>query len=311
MNVRLPIFLLFVALLATVASAPAFAQSLDSLSAEQRGELERELERARVAYESGDFATARDAFERVYALFPSADVLYKLALCYERLGEFERAVQSYRDYLVKVPDDPERPRIEGVIRTLRERMEQRGATLVVALEPADASVYVDGAERLEQPDADGTRTLELPAGNHEVTIRRPGYKPQERTLQLRGDQRYDLIVALSPVAESRGPRTLGWGLAGGGAAVLLAGGTTLGMALGTGQALQTQYEARDTSRRPPAFDTLEQRYNRLVVLGWTLTGIGAAATAAGAFLLIRSGGETALSVAPALTPGSIGVVGTF
>lgn len=264
------------------------AQSLDSLSPEQRAELDASLDAARTAYEAGDFAAARDAFEKVYAIYPSADVLYRLALCYERLGQNEKAAQAYRDYLVKVPDDPERPRIEGVIRSLQDRMQTRSATLTLTVSPASAGVFIDGAQRLEPADDKGLRVLEIPSGDHEVAIRGDGFEDEVRSLQFSPGENYNLIVSLRPETIEKQSRVFPWLVTGFGGASLLGGAVFLGAALGTGQALDTQYDARADGPRPPNYDVIEKRHNTFVITGWTLAAVGAAASTVGVLLLLRS-----------------------
>jgi hypothetical protein len=86
-------------------------------------------------------------------------------------------------------------------RARRDRDESYGAgdrgdmgSLRLDVQPADASVYVDG-------DFKGTgrqiRALSLPAGRHRVEIVRPGFRTVEREVEVRPGQTTDLDVDLS------------------------------------------------------------------------------------------------------------------
>jgi hypothetical protein len=85
-------------------------------------------------------------------------------------------------------------------RSRRDRDESYGAgergdmgSLRLDVQPADASVYVDG-------DFKGTgrqiRALSLPAGRHRVEIVRPGFRTVEREVEVRPGQTTDLDVDL-------------------------------------------------------------------------------------------------------------------
>jgi hypothetical protein len=85
-------------------------------------------------------------------------------------------------------------------RSRRDRDESYGAgergdmgSLRLDVQPADASVYVDG-------DFKGTgrqiRVLSLPAGRHRVEIVRPGFRTVEREVEVRPGQTTDLDVDL-------------------------------------------------------------------------------------------------------------------
>lgn len=66
--------------------------------------------------------------------------------------------------------------------------------LMLEVEPADASVYVDGEFRGAARQA---RTLELPEGRHRVEVVRPGYKPVEREIEIRAGRSEKWQVSLS------------------------------------------------------------------------------------------------------------------
>ena len=65
--------------------------------------------------------------------------------------------------------------------------------LRVDIRPADASLYVDGAFRGTARDA---TSLRLPAGRHRVEIVRPGYRTEEREVEVRTGETTQLEVDL-------------------------------------------------------------------------------------------------------------------
>lgn len=66
-------------------------------------------------FKAGDYRGAIADFQAADALVPSPILSYNIGLCHEKLGEPEAAVQSYRDYLRRRPDAPNRTQVEGRI----------------------------------------------------------------------------------------------------------------------------------------------------------------------------------------------------
>ena len=75
------------------------------------------------------------------------------------------------------------------------RADQSGERALVRLDvqPADASVYVDGVFRGTGRDL---RQLRLPAGRHRIEVVRPGYRTIERDVELAPGQTLDLGIDL-------------------------------------------------------------------------------------------------------------------
>ncbi len=68
-----------------------------------------------------------------------------------------------------------------------------GGRLRADIRPADASVYVDGAFRGTAREA---ASLRLPAGRHRIEIVRPGYRTEEREVEVRAGETTQLEVDL-------------------------------------------------------------------------------------------------------------------
>src|SRR5688572_18048653 len=73
-------------------------------------------------YADGEFASALREFRRAHELTQHPELLYNIALCYERLGELDRAVETLERYLASEGQVAERAaaqeelaRIRGVI----------------------------------------------------------------------------------------------------------------------------------------------------------------------------------------------------
>jgi tetratricopeptide (TPR) repeat protein len=112
-----------VVLLGLGAAATVHAQhEPESATEEPTRQVPREAielyQRAREAYRHGRYADAALNLERALVLDPgSPTLLYNLARVYELLGELERAIGAYRQYLRVIPetDTAERERTEAAI----------------------------------------------------------------------------------------------------------------------------------------------------------------------------------------------------
>jgi hypothetical protein len=65
--------------------------------------------------------------------------------------------------------------------------------IVLSVEPEDASVYVDGAFRGE---GRSLPTLALPPGRHHIEVVRPGYRTQERDVEVAPGQPTEIVIRL-------------------------------------------------------------------------------------------------------------------
>ncbi len=68
------------------------------------------------------------------------------------------------------------------------------ARVRVTVEPADATIAIDGAA----PRATGELDLEIGVGRHEITVQREGYRTSELTIDAAAGHVYDEHVALRP-----------------------------------------------------------------------------------------------------------------
>lgn len=91
--------------------------------------LAQDDERARVHYEAGtsyfsegDYETALREFNRSFALSERPVLLYNIALCHERLGDFPAAIDNLRRFLVEVPDAPNRDVVQRRLTHMEERL---------------------------------------------------------------------------------------------------------------------------------------------------------------------------------------------
>jgi Tfp pilus assembly protein PilF len=77
-------------------SGAAWAQGAEPTS---ETEFKAHLDRGMAAYKAGDYATALVAFEQAWATKEAPALLYNIGRCYERLGDGDRALETYERLL--------------------------------------------------------------------------------------------------------------------------------------------------------------------------------------------------------------------
>ena len=86
-----------------------------------RSEAAGHFARGEAAQADGRFREAIDEYEQAYALVPHANALFNIAVCYERLSEWQRAVDYYQRYLDDGPAN-DAPEVIKKIRALQARI---------------------------------------------------------------------------------------------------------------------------------------------------------------------------------------------
>src|SRR6185369_18035162 len=99
----------FVAALGTPARAPAQQQKSEEV-------------RARELFVFGRYAEALAIYGKLYAETAHPTYLRNVGRCYQNLGEADKAIASFREYLRQATDTPpdQRAKIEGYIREMEE-----------------------------------------------------------------------------------------------------------------------------------------------------------------------------------------------
>src|SRR5437764_946698 len=106
-----------VALLVALASATS-AQAQLAVDAE---------EKAREMFALGRYGDALDIYGKLYAQTAHPTYIRNVGRCYQNLGEADKAISSFREYLRQVPQisPKERAQVEGYIREMEELKRKR------------------------------------------------------------------------------------------------------------------------------------------------------------------------------------------
>ena len=124
MRMQLPVIRYLALLLALVFSTATVA-------ADSRSEAKAHYQAGVKAYGGGDYKAAIKEFSTAQELAPADLNNYNLALCYDKLGDPEPAIQYYRAYLDKQPGSDKKAEIEGSINRLESAAKSAAAKRAV------------------------------------------------------------------------------------------------------------------------------------------------------------------------------------
>ncbi|MCS6915385.1 MAG: PEGA domain-containing protein [Myxococcales bacterium] len=193
---------------------------------------DREFQAAHRDFKAGNYESALRRYQTAYRLAPHPNILYNLALTYERLLDYDAAIAAFERFLAAAPSrDPEALRTERPLRLLAERALRRLRALPARIWVSAIPEQVEVSISPQLPDDprgtprwQGTTptVFTVPAGRYLLRFHRPGYFDEEVPIEPRVGQallvqrhmRYRpraLSVASSPPARLYlDDRLLGW-----------------------------------------------------------------------------------------------------
>ena len=272
----------------------------------ERVEAERRYAVAVDRADAGDCEFAVAEFEEIYRLLENPVVFFNMAVCYEELHRYDRAIASYQRYLdEEAPDGASRGEVE---RSLR-RLEGFLGTIQVTANVA-ASVWIDDREVGPSPGS-----FRVPAGSHVVELRAAAHEPAQREVTVASGQTAELTLTLTELAEEYGGLSSGFFWTSSALAAV-----SLGVTVGLGiETLGAESAYRDSLATAGGYESalLEERRlqpERLAIATDVLLGTTVLfATAAVIFALLTDWGgddeaaSARLGVQPAIGPQGAGV----
>lgn len=294
------------------ALAQGAAPDITQLSPEQQSELGSLLKKAQSLFEEGDFSESIAVLDRAYAIFPHPRILYKLGEAHERLGNSNDALRFYKDYLASGEGVEDEARVKGLVANLERKLTSPG-TLIITTEPADATILVEAPSAVpEQSPLDRS----IKPGRYTVQISREGYKSISATVEVSANSTTRasyILEVIEPTSEgsTTPPNTLPSNIAlGAGAITLLTGGALLGLGRVDDAYLDSVESQRQTQTRPGDYDARVGRYNRRMILGSSLLGVGAIGVGLGIVLKRKAASVEPKSarITPTVGPHRAGVM---
>src|SRR5512136_713445 len=120
---------------------PAGAAAAKSKATKEKKEKDTREMQAREAFAAGNYQEALDIYTKLYAEKLHPTYLRNIGRCYQNLGQPERAISSFREYLRKAKDLPgdERAEVEGYIKEMEQmqkKSEEAAAPPTTPIPPA-------------------------------------------------------------------------------------------------------------------------------------------------------------------------------
>jgi tetratricopeptide (TPR) repeat protein len=191
--IRCLISILSIGTVLTPSVSWAQAGSFEELSADDKQRLAALIDAAKRDYDVGNFESSLESFQRGYDIYPHPDILYRMGLCYERLGEDAAAVRLYREFLEKVPNAPERPRIEKTITIIESRISR--SEIRISTDPEGAVVYID--DRANGVAGYTPTALPVKPGNYRIVVEKEGFESIEELVSVESGQTLQLRYQLN------------------------------------------------------------------------------------------------------------------
>jgi hypothetical protein len=148
-------------------------------------------------YEDGDFSLALIEFERAYSDIPDFRVLYNIGQVSIQLGRYARAAQALQQYLQAGGPNVAAARTKSVREDL-QMLEGRTAHLQVDSNVEDAEILLDDVRLAKTPIVE---PILVDAGEHRLTVLKPGYVTRTERLVLAGRDESRLRIDLTQVQQ--------------------------------------------------------------------------------------------------------------
>jgi len=237
---------------ASAAATPAPEQAVTG--AEAKKKAKEHFETGLRLYEDSDYALALIEFERAYSYIPDFRVLYNIGQVSVQLGRYARASQALNQYLKSGGSKIPAARVKAVHSDLA-MLEGRTAHLTVKSNADGADVSLDDAPLGKIPMTD---PVLVDAGEHRITLQKPGFITHTEPLVLAGRDETSLQIDLTEEPKNLTPER-----------------TTI-------------YTPMQSTQPQPPPRAPAPKHNELLYVGWGATGLLAAGWAVTGIIGIKA-----------------------
>jgi tetratricopeptide (TPR) repeat protein len=121
--------LVFLTLLGVIAPARGVrGQAPLPPAAGDLSEVKQLVAKANALFQLGEFPQALALYKRAYETRALPSILFNIAQCYRQMNDHEKALFSYRNYLLTAPGAPNRADVEAIITELEELVRKQRET---------------------------------------------------------------------------------------------------------------------------------------------------------------------------------------
>ena len=141
-------------------------------------EAKERFKKGLMLVDEGDCKKAIVEFDASYKAFPAPSILYNMALCYDKLHGYAKAMEYYKKYLVEAKKIPDKK--YKAIKDRIEKLEKYLGTLRITCDVGDAKVLIDDKVVGRTP----LKETYLETGEHTLTIIKEGYEDYKTTVMM-------------------------------------------------------------------------------------------------------------------------------
>jgi tetratricopeptide (TPR) repeat protein len=150
-------------------------------------------------YRAGNYSKALPHYQKALDLLPTAPGPYReMGKAHEAMGNLEKALKSYREYLRRKPDASDNRTIREYVLAIEKKLglPSVGRVFVISV-PTGAEVHIDN------PQADPTyhtpvRSLELVPGTYVLFVSHPGHQTLSKKIDVMAGEELKLELTLQP-----------------------------------------------------------------------------------------------------------------
>jgi hypothetical protein len=124
---------------------------------------------------------------------PLPEITFNIAQCHERLGDLEKAIETYKKYIEEKPDAKDLQAVKDKIASLEERLEATG--IVVKVSEDGATIFIDDQEVATSP-VEGL--IKVSAGSHTLKVEKEGFKTYTMNFSVAAGLSQSAEIALTP-----------------------------------------------------------------------------------------------------------------
>ncbi len=175
-------------------ATPEASATLTPLSESLKGEARAEYAAARVLFEDADYSGALTKLTTAYRLSADPRLLWNMAAAEKNLRHYSKVIDYVRRFLAAgapYVGEEDRAQAEQLLAAVQGFVSE----VVLDVNPDAASVEVDGQSIGTTPLREA---LALDFGHRTMRISKPGYRTEERKLELDGGKPVKVAVTLTP-----------------------------------------------------------------------------------------------------------------
>jgi hypothetical protein len=206
---RLVLACLFSSLVIITLGAPcAQAQQDDALDSARKA-----FDEGQTLFDKGDFKAAAEQFTKAHEFKKFAAFLYNAAVCYEKLKDYQQAVDLFGQYLVEDPKAADRAAVETRVKALKAQLAAVAAhpeapppaapvlpdakpkgVVVIISKPDGATIFLDDKNSVPIGETPWNGSLE---GPHKIIIELKGYKTAKFSVLPQANKIIEVQAGLS------------------------------------------------------------------------------------------------------------------